>query len=112
MDTAGSNVASGKATISCSGPGAPITLSGSGQGSANFQSTLTNVLFTPLSVVGPTPVLQFTGLNLKIVNSEFSNLVGTPYTLVFNKSTVEFVNTVFNSNTGTPTGALHLLLRL
>ena len=56
----------------------------------------------PVPANTPQPVLQFTKLNIQIVNSEFSNLVGTPYTLIFNDSLVEFVNTTFTSNTGAP----------
>ena len=71
-------------------------------------ATLTNavripcagVTFSPLAATGPQGVLQFTKLNIQIINSQFTNLLGTPYNLVFNDSTVEFVNTVFQSNTG------------
>ena len=45
-------------------------------------------------------MLQFTNLNIQIINSVFSNLQGTPYLLVFNSSQVEFVNTKFTGNTG------------
>ena len=54
----------------------------------------------PVPANTPQPVLQFTKLNIQIINSQFSNLVGTPYTLIFNDSLVEFINTTFTSNTG------------
>ena len=51
---------------------------------------------------GPKPVLQFVDLNIRIENSFFRNLQGTPYTMIFNNSNVEFVDTVFSGNTGGP----------
>ncbi len=66
------------------------------------------VTLAPVPANTPQPVLQFTKLNIQIINSQFSDLVGTPYTLIFNDSLVEFINTTFTSNTG----AAHCLLRL
>lgn len=58
------------------------------------------VNFLTNSFGGPKPVLQFVDLNIRIVDSSFSYLQGTPYTLIFNNSNVEFVNTAFTGNTG------------
>lgn len=56
--------------------------------------------FSSSAVGGQQAVLQFTKLNIQIINSDFTNLQGTPYLLVFNSSQVEFVNTKFTGNTG------------
>jgi hypothetical protein len=61
---------------------------------------LAGVNLAPVPANTPQPVLQFTNLNIQIVNSQFSDLVGTPYTMIFNDSSVEFINTTFTSNTG------------
>ncbi len=66
------------------------------------EGTNTGVTLAPVPANTPQPVLQFTKLNIQIINSQFSDLVGTPYTLIFNDSLVEFINTTFTSNTGAP----------
>jgi len=63
--------------------------------------------FSPVMSQGPQTVLQFTNLHLQIINSDFSNLVGTPYNLIFNNSVVEFINTKFTGNTGTTKPSLN-----
>lgn len=55
---------------------------------------------------GPRGVLQFVGVNLRITNSAFVSLTGTPYTLVFNNSVVEIDGTNFESNSGARTVAM------
>ena len=56
--------------------------------------------FSPTTLPGPRGVLQFVGANVRIVNSEFSALTGTPYTLVFNNSNVQIDGTNFINNAG------------
>lgn len=99
-------VAEGTAAVTCTGPGAPIKLYGADQSKASFQTKLTGVTFLTNTLGGPRPVLLFNKLNIRIEDSTFAYIAGTPYTLVFNDSNVEVVNTTFIGNRGTPEGVI------